>query len=98
MKNKDKAEEVLAKLFGSTSRAGILTLLFENIGRSFYQREIVFETGLSLQAVQRELSNLVELGILKKRETSAKVYYQEDLRIGPLGGVWSSQRFNLPIT
>ncbi|MGD0624812.1 MAG: hypothetical protein ABSB32_08845 [Thermodesulfobacteriota bacterium] len=83
MKNKDKAEEVLIKLFGSTSRAGILTLFFENIGRSFYQREIVFETGLSLQAVQRELSNLVELGILKKRETSAKVYYQEDLRIEP---------------
>ena len=76
MKNKDKAEEVLIKLFGSTSRAGILTLFFEKIGRSFYQREIVFETGLSLQAVQRELSNLVELGILKKRETSAKVYYQ----------------------
>ena len=76
MKNKDKAEEVLIKLFGSTSRAGILRLLFENIGRSFYQREIVYETGLSLQAVQRELLNLVELGMIKRRESHAKVYYE----------------------
>ena len=56
MKNKGKAEEVLTKLFGSTLRATILTLLFENIGRSFYQREIMYETGLALQTVQRELS------------------------------------------
>ena len=76
MKNRDKAEEVLIKLFGSTPRARILTLLFENTGRSFYQREVMYETGLSLQAVQRELSNLVELEIVKKRETNARVYYE----------------------
>jgi predicted transcriptional regulator len=76
MKNKDKAEEALTKLFGSTSRARILTILLENIGRSFYQREIMYETVLSLQAVQRELVNLVGLGIVKKKETSARVYYE----------------------
>ena len=76
MKNKDKAEEALIKLFGSTSRAGILTLLFENISRSFYQRKIMYETGLSLQAVQRELSHLVELEIVKKKETNTRVYYE----------------------
>jgi len=75
MKNKE-TEAVLVKLFGSTSRARILTLLFKNIGRLFYQREIMYETGLSLQAVQRELSNLVDLEIIKKRETNAKVYYE----------------------
>lgn len=76
MKNKDKAEEALIKLFGSTSRARILTLLFENISRSFYQRKIMYETGLSLQAVQRELSHLVELEIVKKKETNTRVYYE----------------------
>jgi hypothetical protein len=76
MKNRDKAEEILIKLFGSTSRARILTLLFENVGRSFYQREIMYETGLSLQAVQRELCNLTELEVLKKREADARVYYE----------------------
>ncbi len=67
MKDKGKAEEVFTKLFGSTSRARILILLFENIGCSFYQREIVYETSLSLQAVQRELLNLVDLGMVKRR-------------------------------
>jgi len=38
----------------------------------------MYETGLSLQAVQRELENLFSLGILKKRETKARVYYQID--------------------
>jgi predicted transcriptional regulator len=38
----------------------------------------MYETGLSLQAVQRELENLIRLGILKKRETKARVYYQID--------------------
>jgi hypothetical protein len=38
----------------------------------------MYETGLSLQTVQRELENLLRLGILKKRETKAKVYYQID--------------------
>jgi predicted transcriptional regulator len=36
----------------------------------------MYETGLSLQAVQRELSNLVDLEIIKKRETNARVYYE----------------------
>jgi predicted transcriptional regulator len=69
-------EEKLARLFGSTSRARILAFLSSNSGQSYYQREIIYETGLSLQAVQRELGNLEELGIVKKRETNARAYYQ----------------------
>jgi predicted transcriptional regulator len=71
-------EDMLAKLFGSVSRARILSFLLANSGMNFYQREIMFETGLSLQAIQRELGNLVELGIVKKRETNARVYYEID--------------------
>ena len=71
-------EEALIKLFGSNSRAKILTLLFASWEQALYQREIVFETGLSLQAVQRELGNLVELGVVKKQETNSRVYYQLD--------------------
>ena len=47
----------------------------------------MYETGLSLQAVQRGLENLIRLGILKKRETKEKVYYQIDMTspwFGPL--------------
>ena len=64
------------KLFGSGSRARILELLLSNSGRTFYQREIMFETGLSLQPAQRELANLLDLGIIKKRETPDRVYYE----------------------
>jgi predicted transcriptional regulator len=76
MKKRDKTEEKLVKLFGSTSRPRILSLLIDHSHRSFYQREIMYETGLSLQAVQRELENLLIFGILKRRETRARVYYQ----------------------
>jgi len=76
MKNRDHTEEMMAKLFGSTSRPRILSLLLNRPQQTFYQREIMYETGLSLQTVQRELENLFRLGILKKRETKARVYYQ----------------------
>ncbi len=66
----------LSKLFGSVSRARILAFFFVNKNKVYYQREIKLETVLSLQAVQRELNNLVELGILRKKETTARVYYQ----------------------
>ena len=66
----------MTKLFGSVSRTRILELLLPNSGRTFYQREIIFETGLSLQPTQRELANLLDLGIVKKRETRDRVYYE----------------------
>ena len=72
-------EEMMVRLFGSTSRPRILSLLLNRPQQTFYQREIMYETGLSLQTVQRELENLLGLGILKKRETKARVYYQIDM-------------------
>jgi len=75
---KSTSEENLAKLFGSVSRARILVLLFAHMDRRFYQREIMYETGLSLQPVQRELANFVDLGIIRKQETPNRVYYEID--------------------
>jgi predicted transcriptional regulator len=75
-KKRDQSEEALVKLFGSTSRARILSLLLGTPGVSFYQREIMYETGLSLQAVQRELVNLVNLEIVERQGTPNKVYYR----------------------
>ena len=71
-------DETLTRLFGSVSRARILHLLLSHAGRTFYQREIMFEAGLSLHPAQRELKNLCELGIIRKRETLDKVYYEID--------------------
>jgi predicted transcriptional regulator len=76
MKKINPNEEMMAKLFGSTSRPRILSFLLSHPQQTFYQREIMYETGLSLQTAQRELENLIRLGILMKRETKARVYYQ----------------------
>jgi predicted transcriptional regulator len=76
MKNRDHMDEMMVRLFGSTSRPRILSLFLSRPRQTFYQREIMHETRLSLQAVQRELKNLIRLRILKKRETKSRVYYQ----------------------
>ncbi len=71
-------EVILTRLFGSVSRGRILHFLLSQAGRAFYQREIMFETGLSLHPAQRELKNLCDLGIIKQRETLNRVYYEID--------------------
>jgi hypothetical protein len=78
MKGNGEADRILAKLFGSGSRARIIELLVSQVGRAFYQREIMNETGLPLYPTQRELENLVDLEIVKKRETRDRVYYEVD--------------------
>jgi predicted transcriptional regulator len=78
IKNRDFMEEMTVRLFGSTSRPRILGLLLSHPQQTFYQREVMYGTGLSLQTVQRELENLRRLGILKKRETKGRIYYQTD--------------------
>jgi predicted transcriptional regulator len=76
MKKSADPELDLIKLFGSVSRVRILGFLHAFRGQSFYQREIMFRTGLTLRGVQRELSNLVALGIVKTQKTHNRVYYE----------------------
>ena len=76
MRKSPDPEEVLVKLFGSISRARILALLLDRQGQQLYQREIMYEIGFPLQPVQRELQNLVDLGIAKKVRTLSRVYYE----------------------
>ena len=76
MSKKVGLEENLIKLFGSVSRARILSFLYAFAGQSFYQREIMYETGLVLGAVQRELENLTSLGIVKVQKTRNRVYFE----------------------
>jgi len=79
MVKKSATEEDLVRLFGSISRVRILAILIGSPGRRLYQREIMYEIGFPLQPVQRELSNLVALGILKRIETYNRVYYEIDV-------------------
>jgi predicted transcriptional regulator len=76
MKNQSDPEAELARLFGSISRARILALLISRAGQQLYQREIMYEIGFPLQPVQRELQNLLDLGIVKRVTTLNRVYYE----------------------
>ncbi len=77
MSRTSDTEKILSRLFGSVSRARILQFLLSNEGRAFYERKkIMLETGLNLHPAQRELKNLCDLGVIKKRETLDKVYYE----------------------
>jgi hypothetical protein len=69
LENRKEGETRLYRLLGSLARVRILIFLLEKEGQKAYQRQIMFETGLSLNPVQRELANLTSLGILNKEKT-----------------------------
>ena len=75
LKTADEKEKRLYCLLGSLTRVRILLFLLEQKGQKAYQREIMLETGLTLNPVQLELANLITLGILKKEKTRSRVYY-----------------------
>ncbi len=62
-------------LFGKT-RTAILSLLFGQPERSYYLRQIARLSGTGLGAVQRELGQLCEAGIITRREKGRNVYYK----------------------
>jgi predicted nucleotidyltransferase len=62
-------------LFGKT-RTAILSLLFGQPERSYYLRQIARLSGSGLGAVQRELGQLREAGIITRLEKGRNVYYQ----------------------
>jgi len=62
-------------LFGKTRRA-VLALLYGHVDECFYFRQIIRETGTSIGALQRELKNLSNVGIIRKTVQGPQVYYQ----------------------
>ena len=64
-----------AALFGKTRQA-VLGLLFGHVGESFYLRQIVRATGAGQGAVQRELKNLSEAGIIQRTVRGHQTHYE----------------------
>ena len=67
---------MLKNIFSSDVRVKILTLFLANPKNRFYLREVQKLSGLSVRAVQRELLNLFEFGLLTKTLEGNRVYYQ----------------------
>lgn len=58
----------IEQLFGSKTRARLLTLFLENGDRAFYVRELTRRIDAQLNSVRRELKNLVDVGIVLEVE------------------------------
>ena len=69
---------MLNRLFASSARAKVLTLLLTNSASRFYQRQIQSLTGLPPRAVQREVERLESLGLLVRQVEGNRVYYSVD--------------------
>ena len=61
-------------LFGHT-RGAVLGLLFGHTDESFYIRQIARDTGISTGALQRELEQLAEIGLISRTKVGNQVFY-----------------------
>jgi predicted nucleotidyltransferase len=71
-------------LFSKTRRA-VLSLLYSHVDDAFYLRQIVRAAGVGLGAVQRELKQLSDAGIIQRVVRGHQVYYQANPRCPVFG-------------
>lgn len=62
-------------LFGKTRRA-VLTLLYSHPDESFYLRQIARTTGAGMGALQRELKQLSEAGVIQRSEIGQQAFFK----------------------
>lgn len=62
-------------LFGHT-RGAVLGLLYGHTDKSFYIRQLARDTGISTGALQRELEQLAEIGLISRAKMGNQVFYQ----------------------
>ncbi|GHU08231.1 transcriptional regulator [Alphaproteobacteria bacterium] len=65
-------------LFGSKTRVKLLYLFLNNPDKSFYVREITRKIDEQINSVRRELSNMLDIGIIKSDSKDNKLYYSAD--------------------
>lgn len=79
-------------LFGSKTRVKLLHLFLNNPGQSFFVREITRKIDEQINSVRRELSNMLEVGIITSDSADNKLYYQVNQRYDyyvPLRAIFS---------
>lgn len=67
-------------LFGSKTRVKLLHLFLNNPGQSFYVREITRKIDEQINSVRRELSNMLDVGVITSDSADNKLYYQVNQR------------------
>jgi predicted nucleotidyltransferase len=66
----------LSRILFSKTRRAVLSLLYGQVDDAFYVRQIVRAAGVGLGAVQRELKQLSDAGIIQRIVRGHQVYYQ----------------------
>lgn len=66
---------MIEQLFGSKTRVKLLYLFLGNPDRSFFVREITRKIDEQINSVRRELSNLLNIGIITSESSNNKLYY-----------------------
>src|SRR5690242_21644696 len=67
---------MIEQLLGSKTRVKLLQLFLSNPNRSFYVREITRRIDEQINSVRRELSNLLNIGIIISDTTNNRQYYE----------------------
>jgi len=67
-------------LFGSKTRVKLLHLFLNSPGQSFYVREITRKIDEQINSVRRELSNMLEVGVITSDSADNKLYYEVNQR------------------
>jgi len=78
MSTKPPMNNLSSVLFGKTRRA-VLSLLYSHPDETFYLRQIARAASSGLGAVQREVKQLFESGIIRRIGHGRQVYYQANL-------------------
>ena len=75
-----KKTAMIDSLFGSKTRVKLLHLFLNNPGKSFYVREITRLIDEQINSVRRELSNMLQVGIIVSSTGDNKLYYEVNQR------------------
>lgn len=73
-----KQTTTIDALFGSKTRVKLMHLFFNNPNKSFYVREITRLIDEQINSVRRELSNMLNVGVISNDTVDNKLYYQID--------------------
>jgi hypothetical protein len=100
MYNGNRGATMIDALFGSKTRVKLLHLFLNSPGQSFYVREITRKIDEQINSVRRELSNMLEIGIITSDNADNKLYYQVNQRYDyyvPLRAIFgdSSEEMNV---
>lgn len=76
------SDDKMQVLFGSKTRVRLLKLFLANPNESYYVRELTRVVGAQINAIRRELANLMGLGIVKINENKNIEQDLDDLKSG----------------